>query len=282
MRLRFGSLGLLLLAWFGYPGAAVAQTPSPLQEWQYSGGIILARLFEPDLPRFRTVLGLASEVQPAYDGARAYRIEGGPVINIRFRDIAFLSTGEGLGFNVLRGDHYQVGLALTYDLGRKEDQDYHNLHGMGDISAAPVGKLFASWVLSRKLPLILRVDARQFIGGAQGAVGDIAIYTPLPGSSKSFVMFAGPSLTVATRRYMQVLYGVTPTQSAASGHPVFEIDHNGTVAAGIGFSATKFLTEHWLVNVDAAFSQLRGSPKRSPVMEETNQRMIALSVDYHW
>src|ERR1700676_5749828 len=74
-----------------------AQTPSPLQEWQYSGGIILARLFEPDLPRFRTILGLAAEVQPVYDGSRAYRLEGGPVINIHYRDIAFISRGGGLG-----------------------------------------------------------------------------------------------------------------------------------------------------------------------------------------
>ena len=281
-RIHWRYLGWVLLAWVFHSSAALAQTPSPMQEWQYSGGIILARLFEPDLPRFRTVLGLASEVQPAYDGSRAYHIEGGPVINIHYRDVAFLSTGEGLGYNFLRGDHYQVGVAMAYDLGRKETQDYANLHGMGDISAAPVGKLYASWVLSRKLPLILRVDARQFIGGAQGAVGDIEIYSPLPGSSKSFVMFAGPTLTVATRHYMQVMYGVSPAQSAASGHPVYAIDHNGTVAAGIGFSATKFLTEHWLVNLDAAFSQLRGSPKRSPVVEETNQRMIALSVDYHW
>jgi outer membrane scaffolding protein for murein synthesis (MipA/OmpV family) len=281
-RTRWRYLGWVLLAWAFHSSAALAQTPSPMQEWQYSGGIILARLFEPDLPRFRTVLGVAAEVQPAYDGSRAYRIEGGPVINIHYRDVAFLSTGEGLGYNFLRGDHYQVGVAMAYDLGRKESQDYANLHGMGDISPAPVGKLYASWVLSRKLPLILRVDARQFMGGAQGAVGDIEIYSPLPGSSKSFVMFAGPTLTVATRHYMQVMYGVSPAQSAVSGHAVYAIDHNGTVAAGIGFSATKFLTEHWLVNLDAAFSQLRGSPKRSPIVEETNQRMIALSVDYHW
>src|ERR1022692_235520 len=100
-----------------------AQTPSPLQEWQYSGGIILARLFEPDLPRYRTILGLAAEVQPVYDGSRAYRVEGGPVINIHYLDIAFISTGEGVGYNLLRGDHYQLGIALTYDLGRKEKDD---------------------------------------------------------------------------------------------------------------------------------------------------------------
>jgi outer membrane scaffolding protein for murein synthesis (MipA/OmpV family) len=260
---------------------APAQTPSPLQEWQYSGGIILARLFEPDLPKFRTIVGLASELQPAYDGSRAYRIEGGPVVNAYYRDVAFISTGDGIGYNFLRGDHFQVGLSMTYDLGRKVTEDYANLHGMGDISPAPVGKLFGSWVISKKLPLILRVDARQFIGGAQGAVGDISVYTPLPGSSRTFVMFAGPSVTLATRHYMQVLYGVTPQQSAASGHPVYEIAHDGTTAAGVGFSATKFFGEHWLLNLDAAINEIRGSPSRSPIVEKTDQHVVVLSVNYH-
>lgn len=274
-------LAALLLA-CGCARGAWAQTPSPLQEWQYSGGIILARLFQPDLPRFRTIVGLAAQAQPVYDGARAYQIRGGPVIDVYFRDIAFLNTGDGLGVNFLRGDHYQFGLSMTYDLGRKESQDFANLHGMGDISPAPVAKLFGTVVLSRKLPLILRVDARQFIGGAQGAIGDIEIYTPLPGSSRRFVMFAGPTLTLATRHYMQVVYGVTPQQAAASGHPVYSILHSGTAAAGVGFSATKFLGDHWLINLDAAYNQLRGSPFRSPLVEETNQRALVLSFDYQF
>src|SRR6202046_3655903 len=189
-------LALLLCGCFSQ--LASAQTPSPLQEWQYSGGIILARLFQPDLPEFRTIVGLAAELQPAYDGSRAYRVEGGPDFNFYYRDVAFISTGDGIGYNFLRGDHFQVGVAMGYDLGRKVTQDYANLHGMGDISPAPVGKLYATWVLSKKFPLILRVDARQFIGGAQGAVGDVAVYMPLPGSSRRFGMFAGPSVTLRT------------------------------------------------------------------------------------
>jgi outer membrane scaffolding protein for murein synthesis (MipA/OmpV family) len=262
--------------------SAWAQTPSPLQEWQYSGGIILARLFEPDLPRWRTVLGVGAEVQPVYDGAAAYKGSGGPTIDVRFRDIAYLSTGEGLGFNFLRGDHYQFGLGVTYDLGRKEKDDLTNLKGMGDISAAPVGKLYGSVVLSRKFPLILRVSARQFMGGAQGAVGDAAVYKPLPGSSKTFVMFAGPSITLGTRHYLQTLYGVTPEQSMASGHPVYEISHAGTSNAGVGFSATKFFGKHLLINLETAISQIRGSPAHSPLVEERTQRVLALSFAYHW
>jgi outer membrane scaffolding protein for murein synthesis (MipA/OmpV family) len=273
-------LALILIACNSRP--VLAQTPSPLQEWQYSGGIILARLFQPDLPKWRTILGVASEVQPIYDGARAYRVSGGPVINIHYRDVAFLTVGEGLGFNFLRGDHYQVGLGVTYDLGRKMKDDRSNLQGMGDISAAAVAKMYGSWVLSRKFPLILRVDARQFLGGAQGLVGDAAVYLPLPGSSKTFVMFAGPSITMATHHYLHTLYGVTPAQSAASGHPVYEIPHAGTSAAGVGFSATKFVTEHFLLNLDAAISQVRGSPAHSPLVERRTQRVLAVSVDYHW
>jgi outer membrane scaffolding protein for murein synthesis (MipA/OmpV family) len=261
---------------------AWAQTPSPLQEWQYSPGIILARLFEPDLPRWRSVVGVAAELQPVYDGAAAYKGSGGPTIDVRFRDIAFLSTGEGLGFNFLRGDHYQAGVGVTYDLGRKEKDDLTNLRGMGDIPAAPVAKMYGSVVLSKKFPLILRVSVRQFMGGAEGAVGDAAVYTPLPGSSKTFVMFAGPSITLGTRHYLQTLYGVTPEQSLASGHPVYEISHAGTSNAGVGFSATKFFGEHWLLNLETAISQIRGSPAHSPLIEERTQRVIALSFDYHW
>jgi outer membrane scaffolding protein for murein synthesis (MipA/OmpV family) len=276
---------LSCLIGFGLMAAARpshAQTPSPLQEWQYSGGIILARLFEPDLPTFRTVVGLAADAAPIYNGAAAYRVQGGPVINVLYRDVAFITTGNGIGYNVFRGDHYQFGVAMAYDLGRKEKEDYDNLRGMGNISPSPVAKVFGTVVLSKKFPLILRADVRQFIGGAEGAVTDLGVYSPLPGSSKTFVMFAGPSITLATRHYLQTEFGVTPQQALASGHPAYDETHPGTAAAGVGFSATKFVTSHWLLNLDTAISQIRGSAARSPLVERRTQRVLALSLDYQW
>jgi outer membrane scaffolding protein for murein synthesis (MipA/OmpV family) len=263
------------------PLSAWPQTPSPMQEWQYSGGIILARLFEPTLPEWRVVLGAAADTQPVYAGAAAYRVQGGPVINIQYSDIAFLSTGDGLGVNFLRGDHYRVGAAIAFDRGRLERDDYTNLRGMGDIHAAPAAKLFGTYVLSKKFPLVLRVDARQILGGANGTVGDAGLYIPLPGSSRKFVMFAGPSVTFGTHRYLQSEYGVTPAQSLASGHPVFDA-RAGMAAVGVGFSATRFITDHWLINLDAAISRLKGSPDVSPVTESDTQRELALSIDYQW
>jgi len=281
--LRLARLTACVAVLFGlfHPHSAWSQTPSPMQEWQYSGGVILARLFDPNFPEWRTVLGVAADTQPVYAGADAYRVQGGPVINIQYSDIAFLSTGDGLGVNFLRGDHYRVGAAIAYDRGRIERDDYTNLRGMGNINPAPVAKLFATYVLSKKFPLILRVDARQLLGGADGTVGDAGLYIPLPGSSKKFVMFAGPSVTFGSHHYLQSEYGVSPAQSLASGHPVFDA-HAGMASAGVGFSATRFITNHWLLNLDAAINKLKGSPDISPLTESSTQRELALSIDYQW
>jgi len=88
-------------------------------------------------------------------------------------------------------------------------------------------------------------------------------------------------MTFGDHHYLQSEYGVTPAQSLASGHPVFN-PHPGEAAVGVGFSATRFLTDHWLLNLDAALSKLKGSPDVSPITENSTQRVLALSVNYMW
>jgi outer membrane scaffolding protein for murein synthesis (MipA/OmpV family) len=263
------------------PRIAAAQTPSPLQEWQYSSGIILEKLFRPDAPDWRAVAGVGAEYQPLYDGAQPYRVIGGPVIHIRYKDTYFFSVGEGLGWNFVRGENYRVGVSLSYDLGRRESEDYTHLHGMGDIARAPVIKVFGSYVISKEFPLVLRTDVRQYIGGSDGVVGDLQAYMPLPGSSEKLIMFAGPSISFASRLYQQTTFGVSPAQSESSGYPVYEA-HAGSNAMGLGFSASLFLTKHWILNTDMAINRLIGSSGESPFIQRKTQSAIALSCEYMW
>jgi outer membrane scaffolding protein for murein synthesis (MipA/OmpV family) len=263
---------------------AWSQTPSPTQEWQYSGGITLQRLFEPNLPTWRVDLGLAAEAEPVYQGAAATRIYSGPMFNIRYKDIAFLSPGEGLGYNFLRGSNYRVGVSLGYDNGRREADEYDHLRGLGNISLAPSVKLFGSYVVSKAFPLVIQADVRQIVlGGADGTLGDLEAYLPLPGSSKSLFMFLGPSITWANASYLQRVFGVTEAQSLASTqhYPVFDVE-GGTNSVGLGFSATKLLSQRWLLNLNAAYSRLRGSAADSPITEAKVQRALSLSLVYHW
>jgi hypothetical protein len=188
-----------VLRWFAYlalmlcacgPRLSWSQTPSPLQEWQYPGGTILEKLYEPNLQDWRVVLGAALAAMPRYDGGLAYHVTPGPVIVILYKDIAFASVGEGLGVNLLHGEKYRAGVSIGYDLGREMSDDYAHLHGLGNIDAAPVVKVFGSYVISKSFPMVLRADVRRIVGGADGMLGDLEAFMPLPGSSKTFVMFA--------------------------------------------------------------------------------------------
>jgi outer membrane scaffolding protein for murein synthesis (MipA/OmpV family) len=272
---------LAVALWLCVPSVSRAQTPSPLEEWQYSSGIILEKMFKPDLPDWRYVVGLGGEYRPLYDGAERTKTAGGPVLNVRYKDIAFASVGEGIGVNLLRGENYRAGVLLGYDLGRKVSDDYTHLHGLGDIGRAPVIKAFASYAVSKEFPLVLRGDVRQIIGGADGMEADIGAYMPLPGSSEKLIMFAGPSVTYADHRYEQKEFGVTPAQSQTSGYPVYDA-RAGANAAGFGFSATRFVTPHWLINVDTAVNRLFGSARDSPITQRTVQPVYALSFAYTW
>jgi outer membrane scaffolding protein for murein synthesis (MipA/OmpV family) len=276
---RFACLALVLSGLL--PRMAYSQTPSPLQEWQYPGGTILEKIFEPNLPDWRVVLGAAVASMPRYDGARPYRISPGPVIVVLYKDVAFASVGEGLGVNILHGDKYRAGVAIGYDLGRPMSDDYAHLHGLGNITPAPVVKMFASYVVSKQFPLVLRADVRRIVGGANGLLGDLEAFMPLPGSSKTFVMFAGPSMTFANRQYTQKVFGVSTAQAAASEYQTYTA-HGGSTAAGFGFSATRFMTAHWLINVDAAWNRLRASAGESPITQSPIQGVIEFSSEYRW
>jgi outer membrane scaffolding protein for murein synthesis (MipA/OmpV family) len=260
---------------------ASAQTPSPMQEWQYPGGIALQRLFAPKVPKWDVILGLATSVNPVYSGASQYSAGGGPVINIRYRDRIFVSTGEGIGVNVIDAKKYRVSLAVGLDLGRRMSSHYSTLHGLGDIPRAPFFKLSSTYVLSKRLPILLRADIRKIAGGAAGLEGDLNFYSPLPGSSPTFVMFAGPSVTFADRKHLQTVYGLSARQAMQSDYPRFDA-HGGFESMGFGFSATRFFTKHLLGNANLAVSELLGSAGRSPIVERKAQGSLSFSLAYRW
>jgi outer membrane scaffolding protein for murein synthesis (MipA/OmpV family) len=272
---------LILVLCACLPGMASAQTPSPLQEWQYPGGTILDKVFNPDQPDWHVVLGGAVASEPRYGGANVYRVSLAPVIDIRYRDIAFASVGEGLGVNIWHGDKSRAGIAIGYDLGRPVSDDYHHLRGLGDIAAAPVIKVFGSIVISKAFPLVLRADVRRIVGGGGGLLGDLEAFMPLPGSSRTFIMFAGPSVTFANRQYSQKVFGVSTTQALNSAYSVYNA-HGGSQAVGLGFSATRFITPHWLINTDMAWNHLLGSAGDSPITQSAVQGILEFSTEYRW
>jgi outer membrane scaffolding protein for murein synthesis (MipA/OmpV family) len=258
---------------------AHAQTPSPLAEWQYSSGIQLQRLFEPTIPKWQVELGLGSQFGPAADGLKRYNVQGGPAIDIRYKDVAFLSTGEGLGANLFSFRHISVGGAITYDMGRSPHVDGRDLNGLGTIHPAPELKFFATTVVSKSFPLTIRLDVRKQLGASFGYIGDLGAYMPMPGSSKKFAWFFGPSVTYADGRYMNTYFGISHNQALSTSYPYYKA-HGGFKSAGIGVSTDYFVTQHVILSIDAAYARLLGSAADSPITQTKNEETVSLAILY--
>lgn len=279
LRKTWLSVGIAgILSAFTVPFAS-AQTPSPLAEWQYSSGIQLQRLFVPTIPTWQVELGMGTALIPSASGMKRYRVQIGPALDIRYKDIAFLSTGEGLGANLFSFRHISVGGALTYDLGRSPSQDREVLEGLGTIHAVPELKIFATTVLSKSFPLTIRADIRKQLKGSNGYVGDLGAYMPMPGSSEKFYWFLGPSITIASSRYLNSYYGVSYSQAKATHYKYYKA-RGGLESAGLGLSAGYFVTSHFILNLTAAYAHLLGSAKTSPITQTPNEGTVALAILY--
>ncbi|MDE8346698.1 MAG: MipA/OmpV family protein [Acidocella sp.] len=258
---------------------ASAQTPSPLAEWQYSSGVQLQRLYEPTIPTWQVELGLGTQFAPAFDGLGRYQLQPGPVFDVRYKDIAFASTGEGFGLNLFSFRHVSVGAAITYDLGRSAHSDGVALSGLGTIHPAPELKIFAVYTLAKAFPLTIRVDARKQLGATNGYVGDIGAYLPMPGSSQTFAWFVGPTVTIADSRYMNGYFGISQVQAASTHYRRYKAAA-GFKSAGIGLSADYFATPHTILNLSTAFNRLLGSAAESPITESKYDAVLSLSAIY--
>jgi len=263
------------------PAAVYAQTPSPLAEWQYSSGILLEQMFEPQLPTWRIRVGPSASFQPRYDGSDRYHVMAGPSIDIRYRDRFFLSTGEGLGMNVLTGPNWRVGFAVAYDLGRRAADDLGHLSGMGNINPAPSLRLLGEYAISKSFPLVFRADLRRSFGGDNGWIGDIGAYMPMPGSSETFSWFAGPTMTIADSRYMNSWFGVNAGQSARSGYRQYDASA-GIRSVGFGVVASLALNKRWSLTADGAFQQLVGAAAHSPITQTRASGVFNLSLNYEF
>ncbi len=217
---------------------------------------------------------MAADLYPVYPGAGRYRVRPGPDLDLRYKDQAFFSTGEGLGVNILNGKTYRAGIALGVDTGREADSA-NRLHGTGDIGLAPTPKLFAEYVV---FPVVLRADIRRALGGADGWTGDLSAYMPVYGDRKFFV-FAGPTVTFADDTYNRHYFGISATQSLRSGLPRYKAGA-GAQSAGFGSSLTWFVTEHWMIQGDLSAQRLLGDAAHSPLVQRRMQYDASLAIGY--
>jgi len=210
--------------------------------------------------------GAGVMMRPTFDGSDRYRARPLPYLSVNWRDTL---TFDQTGLNAqLRRQNYRIGLGLTFDGGR-EEQDTggifasgdDRLLGMGDIDFALGIRGFATWQIG---PVELNTQVTKFTGAQNdGIVARAGLSLPMPLGS-SVMLVPGISAGWADDNHMQTFFGVTPIQASRSIFPQF--------AAGAGFQDVRAgvnlvysFSANWFANVNVGVTHLLGDAADSPL-----------------
>ena len=263
------------------PAPAKAQTPAPLQEWQYSAGVPLEKLMEPQIPTWQVAVGAAAAFQPRYDGADRYHFEGGPSVDIRYSDLYFASTGEGFGANVAAGPELADQScrrlrSRTARPGRRRASARPRQHQpctgteaggrLRRVQGLPAGATRRHPSQFRRLQ---RLDRRYW-----------RVYAAA-GQLENVLLVCRPKPDV--RRFEVHEQLVRCQRAAGRGFPIPAYHASaGLKSAGFGVSAIWFFQKHWFAACDFALEQLVGSAARSPITQRASNGVLDLSINYQF
>lgn len=267
------AVGALLLM----PGRAraadippVAGTPATSNGTDYGQfAFVMEKLTE-----WKVVLGGGAMIAPKYEGSDEYEVSPVPFVSASFGDLMRLDP-RGLSVNVYKSEGLTVSGRLGYDSGRQQDESDH-LRGLGDIDAGAVVGAKVAYAIGS---VELYAGLNRTIGGSDGLEAKF-------GADASFryermLFTAGVSGTWSDDAYMQAYFGVTPTQSALSGLPVYDIGA-GLKRVDFSVSATYMLTDHWLIRGQAGLGYLIGDAADSPIVQSKTQPSGILAIGYRF
>lgn len=250
---------VLCLGQLAVSSAALAGRYADWENWTSSGNAVLP---QPggDSP-FRSVLGGGVAFAPEYLGSDDFELKPLPMFETTYAGKLFLSTQQGLGYNLWRKRTIRAGPRLTFDLGR-DSTDHARLAGLPDVD---LGFEVGAFLESYNGPWRIRGNVRQEVAsGHGGLLGTVDVAW---GSrwTKSTSIVLGVQGTLADEAYMESYFGV-PAGSAIAGRPSYSPSagvRDASAYAQIIYDITKNL----FVSVEGRGQMLLGDAEGSPLVD---------------
>lgn len=238
----------------------------------------------PAQPPLSITVGASIRMAPAYEGSEDLRFRPLPVISFgreqprtRFRGVE-----DGISIGLFETDMVRAGPMLKFRFPR-DDNDHRALRGLDNVGFALEPGFFVDVYPVQGLRL--RAEARHGIGGHRGFVGDLSadVFFDV---TEQLRLSAGPRLAVASGRFFDAYFGITPAESLRSGLPVFT-PGSGLALRSVGFgaAATTRWTDRWSTTLFAEYDRLTGPAAQSPLTNlvgSRNQFMIGVSASYRF
>lgn len=233
-------------------------------------------------------LGAGVMAAPTYEGSEHYRLRAMPTASVSWRNGISLSTNDGLKavMRPLIDKHFTVTAGLGYWLGRQQgaDKDHGDaLRGLGDVSGNAIGRLGVGYEFGVG---DVGLDFNRDLGGDRdGATitlhGGYLLYR-----AQAFHVKAELSTTWADDEYMSTMFGITPSQAAASTRHYSAYSASaGIKDVSFGLKANYDLTQSVGLFAMAGIKRLTGDAADSPIVKsagDANQYSAGLGLLYHF
>jgi outer membrane scaffolding protein for murein synthesis (MipA/OmpV family) len=274
-------LATLAVAWLASGVVAFAQAPvttSPLVPAEPSvplppavrpGLLDAGGLLDAPDPDMVVTLRAGVEVSPSYLGSDDY--EFGPDFAVRFD---FLRLPGGLTYGSSQTVGFRTGWGLQGSfryLGERDSDD--EIEGLDDIDWAAEAGLGVGY---EQRNWRVFTDVRYGFVGHNAWVGEIGadgIAYPIQG----LTLTAGPRLSFGDNRFADTYFGISESESIASGLSAYQAD-GGLLGAGIEVGARYLFNERWGVEGAAGWQRLLNSAADSPVTELGSEDQYSVRV----
>ena len=226
------------------------------------------------------MLGGLTAVRPKYVGSDQYKVNGFPLINIKYKNTSFLNYQEGLGVNLLYAPSFRVGIAFNY-YGSRDEDDFDQLQGLSDIDAGLNVGAFGNVSFGK---IYAKLKVRQDISSNHDGLiifGRLGYKTSL---AEKLRVNINIGTTFANEDYMNTYFGISNTQSSASGLSQFNAGNSiKDFEGGLNFIYPVY--KNWTVLAFTKYVRLLNDAANSPLVKvigSKNQLKLNLGIAYRF
>ncbi|MET0334050.1 MAG: MipA/OmpV family protein [Rhizobacter sp.] len=263
-----GALASFAQAQDGPPPGWVGPPPG------WSGGVLVGAAAVPEFEGSRH-----TRMQPVLGGEVYYRPGAGASVALGSRGLVFTPWQSQVG---------SASVGLSVDPGRVDHSDRKltpaglrpgsaDLRGMGEVKMTALVSASGSLALG---PAALTGAVRQAVSSHRGTLVEAGLALPWQLHRHARLTLT-PGVTWADRRHTQAYFGVTPQQSAASGHATFDTGA-GVKSQQLVFDFDMAFSRHWHLNAVLRAQRLVGDAADSPITQRSRQLSGMLAARYEF
>ena len=228
-------------------------------------------------------LGAGVAIQPEYEGAKDYEIAPLPILDIRYRDVAFLSVRdsfgsvqEGLGWNAYKTRNFRVGPMATYYYGSDGQPA-----GINDVDAGFQIGAFAEFAFDH-----WKFDTRVLYGVSGDSEGARLNLGAAYGTriEKDWRLVARANTTVINANEMKTYFGINSPEASDSGLAEYS-PGSGFYDVGLDLNLTYDVSKAWSIIGIVKSHLLIGDAADSPLVKDKGseaQFYGGLAVSYNF